>query len=121
MTDRFQPGRLGDWVIKCDICGQKCFASESFKLPTNTGRGGLVVCAKDADKVDYGLVPFTTPVEQNVPWTRVNHLDTSTENLIFDLDVIPVESIDTYVFLGISQGENNILATSQDADVLFIT
>lgn len=77
MTDRFNPGRLGDWVIFCDICGQKCYASEASRLEANTGRGGLIVCPNDIDKIDYGLIPYKVPVERNVPWTRVNHTATS--------------------------------------------
>lgn len=77
IMDRFNPGRLGDWVIFCDICGQKCYASESTKLTTYTGKGGNIVCQHDVDEVDKGLIPFNVNVEQNIPWTRVNHTDTT--------------------------------------------
>jgi hypothetical protein len=77
MSDRFSPGRLGDWVVFCDICGQKCYASETSKLSTYTGRGGLIVCKNDKDKIDYGLVPYNVPAEKNIPWTRINHTNTS--------------------------------------------
>lgn len=83
--DRFDPGKLGDWVVFCDICGQKCYASEAQFLSTETGRGGLLVCPKDADKIDHGLIPYTVEAEKAVPFTRVNHTNTtdgtSTENL----------------------------------------
>lgn len=84
MTDRFDPGRLGDWVVFCDICGQKCYASEASKLSTYTGRGGLIVCKNDTDKIDPGLIPYKSPAERNVPWTRINH--TSTTNATTPID-----------------------------------
>ncbi len=77
MTDRFQPGRIGDWIAFCDICGQKCYASETTLLSTATGRGGLIVCKHDVDKTDYGLIPYTPSREQNIPWARINHTNVS--------------------------------------------
>ena len=78
MADRFSPARGGNaWVAFCDICGQKYFASELRKLSQYTGRGGLMVCPNDYDEIDYGLIPYKTPTEQNLPWVRVNHTDTT--------------------------------------------
>jgi hypothetical protein len=71
MSDRFNPGKLGDWVVFCDICGQKCYASESTKLSTYTGHGGAIVCPNDVDKLDYGLIPYRIPVEKPIPWARI--------------------------------------------------
>jgi hypothetical protein len=79
MSDRFNPGRLGDWVVFCDICGQKCYASETTKLSTYTGQGNAIVCKYDVDAIDYGLVPFIIPVEKPVPWTRSGDLDVPNE------------------------------------------
>lgn len=75
--DRFNPAKRGDWVVFCDICGQKCYASEATKLTTYTGRGGLIVCKNDVDSIDYGLIPQAIPVERHIPWTRINHTDTT--------------------------------------------
>lgn len=86
MSDRFSPGKLGDWVVWCGICGQKCYASESGKLEAYTGRGGLIVCEKDKDKVDHGLIPYTIPAEKNVPFTRINHTNTSNGTAVEDLE-----------------------------------
>lgn len=66
--DKFTPARLGDWVFNCQICGMKCWASESFVLDTYTGRGGLRVCPECNDPIDYGLVPYTIPAEIPVPF-----------------------------------------------------
>lgn len=69
--------RKGDWAVYCDICGQECYASETTKLSVYTGRGGLIVCKNDADKIDPSLLPYKIPTEKNVPWTRINHTDTT--------------------------------------------
>lgn len=70
MTDRFRPGRISDWVVFCDICGQKCYASEAKKLSQETGRGGLIVCPNDADYIDFGLIPYKPPTERPIPFAR---------------------------------------------------
>lgn len=85
MADRFSPGRIGDWVVFCDICGQKCYASETSKLSSLTGRGGLIVCPNDVDRIDPGLIPYKAPTERNVPWTRVAH--TNVTNAVSPIDV----------------------------------
>jgi len=121
MADRFNPGRVGDWVVFCDICGQKCYASEATKLSTYTGRGGLIVCSKDVDKIDYGLIPYKLPIERNVPWTRINHTDVADGSPIYDLQVATVEQISSYQYLVTSQGEKQILVLSQDEDVWLAT
>lgn len=82
--DRFNKWKPGDWVVFCDICGQKCYASETTKLANYTGRGGLIVCKNDVDLVDYGLIPYRIPVEKNIPWTRPG--DTDTTNAVAPID-----------------------------------
>lgn len=77
MSDRFNKWHPGDWYVFCDICGQKCYASEATKLGTDTGRGGLIVCKYDVDSTDYGLVPYALPIEQPIPWARINQTNTS--------------------------------------------
>ena len=73
IKDRFSPPRVGDYIIFCDICGAKCYASEATTLSTYTGHGGLLVCPLDVDPIDYGIVPYKIPAEQPVPTTRNNH------------------------------------------------
>lgn len=115
MTDRFSPGRLGDWIVFCDICGQKCYASETSKLSTYTGRGGLIVCSKDADRIDYGLVPYRVPTEKNVPWTRINHTDVSNSAPIYDLEASTVDQLSDYQYFSPSQGDQ-IVTMSESED-----
>jgi hypothetical protein len=86
MSDRFNKVRHGDWVLFCDICGQKCFASEAFKLSEFTGRGGLIVCRKDKDKIDYGLIPYTVSLEKTIPYTRINHTNVANGAPVIDAD-----------------------------------
>lgn len=120
MVDRFSPGRLGDWVIFCDICGQKCYASEATKLTTYTGRGGLIVCPHDVDVIDYGIVPYKTPTERNIPWTRINHTDVSISAPVSDLEQDTVENISSYINLATENDEiivvddDNWIALQQD-------
>lgn len=113
--------KKGDWFIYCDICGQKCYASEATRLSAATGRGGLIVCPKDVDKIDYGLIPYRAPTERNVPWTRINHTNTDNGSPVFDLEVDTVEQISSYQYLETSQGDEQVLVTSQDEDVWIAT
>ena len=89
MADRFNNARSrrGDWVFFCDICGQKYYGSEAIKLSTYTGRGGLIVCSNDADKIDYGLVPYKIPAQKSIPWARPG-----TTNVSNGADPIDVET-----------------------------
>lgn len=87
MTDRFNPGRLGDWIVYCDICGKKCYASETVKLSNYTGRDGLIVCRADADAQDPGLMPYRIPNEKSVPWTRINHQNVTNGSEPYDMEV----------------------------------
>lgn len=84
MRDRFQPARRGDWVLYCDICGQKCFASESVRLHQYTGRGGLIVCKNDRDAIDPGLIPYTIDAERPIPYTRTNHQNVTNGSAVVD-------------------------------------
>lgn len=120
MGDRFNPGRLGDWVVFCDICGQKCYASEATRLSTYTGRGGLIVCPKDVDKIDYGLMPYRIPAEKNTPWTRINHTNVEDGSPVFDYETATVEQLGDYQYLTTSQGDE-VLVLSQDEDVWIAT
>jgi hypothetical protein len=68
LKDKFTPGRLGDFVYFCQQCGTKCWASETVKLGTYTGHGGLRVCSECVDVIDYGIVPYKIPAEKPVPF-----------------------------------------------------
>ncbi len=70
MPDKFSPARHGDYVIFCDICGQKCWTSESKIQNVYTGRGGTLACPECQDPIDYGLVPYTIRAEKPVPISR---------------------------------------------------
>ncbi len=65
--------RVGDYVLFCDNCGQKLWASQSTVLDKFTGKGGLVVCPVCVDATDYGLVPYKVEPEESVPISRNNH------------------------------------------------
>lgn len=113
--------KRGNWYVYCDICGRRYLASETTKLSNYTGRGGLVVCNNDLDKIDYGLIPFTPRPEQNAKIVRVIHTDTTDGSPIFDLELDTVENISSYQYLETSQGTQEILVLSQDEDVWIAT
>lgn len=96
----------GDWFVYCDICGKRTLASKSTKLSTYTGKGNLIVCEHDVDKVDYGLLPFTPRKESNVDFVRINHTDTDNASPLVDL-----ESMTYQYYLSASEA---ILMASQD-------
>ena len=108
MGDRFNPGRLGDWVMFCDICGQKCYSTESHKLSVHTGRGEAIVCKHDVDKIDYGLIPYVPRREKNVPWARIG--DDNTDNAS---PLINPETM-SYIYYLVTSQDNSILTSSQD-------
>ena len=100
----------GDWFIYCDICGQRSYASESTKLSTYTGKGGLIVCNHDVDRIDYGLLPYRTRKEQSVSFVRPNHTNTTDGTVMVDL-----ESMTIPYFLAASQDNVMLLASQDDA------
>ena len=69
MSTKYFTGRKGHYIF-CDICGQACYDFEATLLKLETGRGGLLVCPKDADIVDFGLIPYTPRTEHPIPWMR---------------------------------------------------
>ncbi len=89
MSNKYFSGKQGHYIF-CDICGQACYSADAVKLSPLTGRGGLIVCPADADKIDYGLVPYTPQVEQNVPWVRINHTDITDGALPRDVETLGV-------------------------------
>ena len=113
--------KQGDWYIYCDICGQRSYASESTKLSQYTGKGGLVVCRHDVDKIDYGLVPYRSRTERNVDFVRINHTSVLDASPIFNYETDTVENISSYQYLAPSQSNNTVLVTSQDEDVWIAT
>jgi hypothetical protein len=70
--NKYHSGRLDDYIIFCDQCGAPCWRSEATLLKTETGSGGLLVCPRDVDPIDYGLVPYKIRPEKPVPVTRIN-------------------------------------------------
>lgn len=68
MTKKFKnEHRAWDYPIDCQICGFKCWHSESSKLHQYTGRGGLIVCPDCKDKIHYGFIPTTIRPDPPVP------------------------------------------------------
>jgi hypothetical protein len=74
------------------MCGQACYVWEATKLSPDTGRGGLIVCANDADKIDFGLVPYAIPPERPVEWTRINHRNVTNGTEPLDVEASGVYS-----------------------------
>ena len=72
MSNKYFSTRKGPYIF-CDICGQACYLWEITKLSVETGRGGLMVCRYDADKADFGLIPYLANNERNVPFSHPNH------------------------------------------------
>lgn len=102
----------GDWYAYCDICGQRTYASNTTKLSTHTGKGGLVVCRHDVDKIDQGLNSFVPRVGQNPSVVRPNH--TNTDSTTPDIDVEDM----TYLYYLAASQDSAILMASQDDALL---
>lgn len=86
MSNKHFSSRKGQYIY-CDICGQATYIWEMTRLATETGRGGLLVCPNDADKIDHGLIPYRIPPEKRVQFARVNH-----QNLTNGTDVLDIET-----------------------------
>jgi hypothetical protein len=108
--------RHGDWIVFCDICGQRHYASETTKLPHDTGRGGLVVCKHDTDEIDPGLVPYPFNRERNVPFVRINNTDTDDGSPQIDM-----ESMSYQYYLASSQDGAIIMSSQDDAWIISTT
>lgn len=76
--------------IYCDICGQPCYISEATKLSQYTGRPGLLVCPRDADKIDFGLIPYTPTTEKSPKWVKVNHQNVTNGAEPYDIETLGV-------------------------------
>lgn len=72
MSNKYFSTAKGPYIF-CDICGQACYLYDVKKLPVQTGRGGLMVCKNDVDKLDFGLVPYKIAEESKIKFTRINH------------------------------------------------
>ncbi len=105
----------GDWFVYCDICGQRTYASGSTKLSQYTGKGELIVCKHDVDKIDYGLVPYTSRKEKNVKFVRIGHTNTDNSSPLVDLETM------TYTYYLAASQDNAILTTSQDDDWVVVS
>lgn len=71
--------KLQDYIIFCDTCGAPCWHSQATLLKNDTGLGGSLVCPRDVDIRDYGLVPYKIRAEISVPNTRTNNLASPTD------------------------------------------
>ena len=91
------------------------YASDASKLSTYTGKGGLIVCRHDVDRIDEGLKPFTPRREQNVQQVRVAHTNTDNAAPLIDLEAMAYQW-----FLASSQ-DNAILMSSQDDAWLIVS
>lgn len=109
--------RRGEWYVFCDICGQRYYASETKKLSTETGRGGLIACPYCNDDIDYGLIPYKIRPEKNINYSRINHADASNDYPVFDLETENVGDLTWYTFLSTSQ-DDYIIELSQNSSTL---
>lgn len=78
-------GNKGHYIF-CDICGQACYAKDATKLGVASGRPGLLVCPKDADAIDFGLVPYAPTNEKPIPWARINHTNVANGSSPLDVE-----------------------------------
>jgi len=80
-------GNKGHYIY-CDICGEATYSKDVVKLGQLSGRPGLLVCRKDADQNDYGLLPYAIKAERPVPWTSINHTNVENGAAIVDHDTL---------------------------------
>jgi len=85
MSNKYFNGRKERYIF-CDICGQACYISDAVKLKAETGRGGLMVCPLDADKIDFGLIPYVPTTERAIEWSRVNHQNVTNGTAPLDIE-----------------------------------
>lgn len=83
--NRYFTGAEGPYIY-CEICGQPCYLRETVKLSPFTGRGGLVVCKDDADRIDPGLIPYMLTEEKKVPFSRPNHTNITNSSAPIDAE-----------------------------------
>lgn len=76
---RYNPDRLDDYVIFCQICGKPCWYSESTILPPETGKGGYIVCPEDIDQISYDLIPWIVRPEEPIPYAAPSAIWTTTD------------------------------------------
>jgi hypothetical protein len=79
--NKFDGFNYHDHVIYCDICGIPTPFSEAKLLDTYTGRGGLLVCKRDADTIDPGLIPYKINTESIINESSINHYATNPNNV----------------------------------------
>lgn len=77
--NRYDNSKLQDYIVMCDTCGAPFWKSQMTLLKPDTGLGGSLVCPRDADIKDWGLVPYKIRAESAVPGTRVNNLSSPTD------------------------------------------
>jgi len=96
-TDRV---KIGDYKVQCHICGMTCWYSDASFLDVSTGRGGLLVCPVDKDKIVYGLIPYKLSPEKPIPYA--NYDSSVPANLV---DIIDLQTTDP---MSISNPKNEL-------------
>jgi hypothetical protein len=79
--NQFDGFNYKDHVIYCDICGCPTPFADATLLDVYTGRGGLLVCKRDKDDIDYGLVPYKINTESVIKEASINHYATNPDNI----------------------------------------
>ena len=85
MSNKYFSTSKGPYTF-CDICGQACYIWELTKLSSDTGRGGLLVCRNDADKADFGLMPYSITSEKRIPFSKPGHTNVSNGSEPYDIE-----------------------------------
>lgn len=85
MSSKYFAGNKGHYIF-CDICGEATYDFDVVRLTSQTGKPGLLVCPKDADKTDYGLMPYAIPREKSVSFARTNHTNIDNSAAPIDYD-----------------------------------
>lgn len=113
--------KIGDYVVSCDICKMKCWASEAVILPKEAGKSaGLLVCPVDRDATDWGIMPFQILPEDNVYVTRTYNYEDNPSAIpqaipVIDLNVYDPLSGDPVVSMGNTNWEDTDV-NWEDAD-----
>lgn len=84
----------GDYPTYCDICGQKCWFTQTTVLHKYTGRGNLLVCPNCNDAIDYSLVPWKVIPEVNPKITRNNNYAANPEDVPDSAELIDFSTFD---------------------------
>jgi hypothetical protein len=103
---------MRDWYVFCDICGRRYCASQTYRI-NDKSRGTLVVCYDDRDAVDYGAIPYRTPIERPIQ-TRTKRNNVDNASPAFNIEESTVEQIGSYIYLAVSQDTDRVLIIDDD-------